>query len=49
MHVCVCVCVCMFLLLVSDRAVSEGSKYFELGRQLHECFNLKYLFYDSDM
>ena len=36
--------------IVSDRAATEGSKYFELGRQPHEfltrntCFNSKYLF-----
>ena len=44
--VCVCVCVCVLKLLrydtmsclpiVSDRAATEGSKYFELGRQPHE-------------
>ena len=44
---CVCVCVCVLKLLryydamsclpiVSDRAATEGSKYFELGRQPHE-------------
>ena len=43
----VCVCVCVLRLLryydtmsclpiVSDRAVTKGSKYFELGRQPHE-------------
>ena len=43
----VCVCVCVLKLLrycdamsclpiVSDRAATEGSKYFELGRQPHE-------------
>ena len=41
-----CVCVCVLKLLrydtmsclpiVSDRAATEGSKYFELGRQPHE-------------
>ena len=47
MCVCVCVCVCVLKLLrycdamsclpiVSDRAATEGSKYFELGRQPHE-------------
>ena len=45
--VCVCVCVCVLRLLgyydtmsclpiVSDRAATEGSKYFELGQQPHE-------------
>ena len=51
--VCVCVCVCavtemydtmLCLSIVSDRAATEGSKYFELGRQPHEFFNMKYLF-----
>ena len=49
----VCVCVCavtemydtmLCLSIVSDRAATEGSKYFELGRQPHEFFNMKYLF-----
>ena len=46
MCVCVCVCVCVLRLLryydmmsclpiVSDIAATEGSKYFELGRQPH--------------
>ena len=47
-HACVCVCVCVraevtevydtmsCLSIVSDRAATEGSKYFELGRQPHE-------------
>ena len=30
--------------IVSDRAATEGSKYSELGRQPHKCFNSKYLF-----
>ena len=46
--VCVCVCVCAevtevydtmsCLPIVSDRAATEGSKYFELGQQPHEFF-----------
>ena len=52
----VCVCVCAevaevydtmsCLPIVSDRAATEGSKYFKLGRQPHEfltrntCFNI---------
>ena len=46
--VCVCVCVCAevtevydsmsYLAIVSDRAATEGSKYFELGRQPQEFF-----------
>ena len=55
MCVCVCVRVCVYaevtevydtvscLPIVSNRAATEGSKYFELGRQLHEFFNSKYL------
>ena len=60
--VCVCVCVCVLKLLryydamsclpiVSDRAATEGSKYFELGRQPHEfltrntCLLVKCFFY----
>ena len=51
------VCVCLLrslhevydtlscLLIVSDRAATEESKYFELGRQPHKFFNSKYLFY----
>ena len=50
--VCVCVCVCVLKLLryydamsclpiVSDRAATEGSKYFELGRQPHEFLTRK--------
>ena len=43
-HVCVCVCAEVIevydtmscLPIVSDRAATEGSKYFELGRQPHE-------------
>ena len=30
--------------IVNDRAETEGSKYFELGQQAHDFFNLKYLF-----
>ena len=63
--VCVCVCVCVCaevtevydtlscLSIVSDRAATEESKYFELGWQPHEFFNsikiyffnLKYLYF----
>ena len=31
--------------IVSDRAVTEGSKYFELGWQPHNFFNSKYLLF----
>ena len=31
--------------IASDRAATEGSKYFELGQQPHEFFNSKYLFW----
>ena len=55
---CVCgVCVCAevtevydtmsCLPIVSVRAVTKGSKYFELGRQPHKFFNSKYLLYTS--
>ena len=49
----VCVCVCAVvtevydtmscLPIMSDRAATKGSKYFELGQQPHEFFNSKYL------
>ena len=53
---CVCVCVCVLKLLrhydamsclpiVSDRAATEGSKYFELGRQPHEFLTRNTCFY----
>ena len=29
--------------IMSDRATTEGSKYFKLGQQPHEFFNSKYL------
>ena len=42
-RVCMCVCVSLVsgdkmscLPIVSDRAATEGSKYFELGREPHE-------------
>ena len=48
MCVCVCVCVCAevtevydamsCLPIMSDRAATKGSKYFELGRQPHKSF-----------
>ena len=39
-----CMTQCHVLPIMSDRAATEGSKYFELGRQPHEFFNSKYLF-----
>ena len=52
-YVCVCACVCVLrslrgitqchAYLSQVRAVTEGSKYFELGWQPHELFNSKYL------
>ena len=33
-----CMTQCHVLPIMSDRAATEGSKYFELGRQPHEFF-----------